>query len=82
MRNTGPGQDIYFADLNGDGKADFLTVDSVSGAVTFYENSGANSSIPNGWNWIHRGQVASGLGEAAGVRFADIDGDGKCQHCD
>ena len=70
---------IFFADLNGDGKADYLNVDLVSGAVTYYENAGASPGAPNGWHWIERGPVASGLGEVAGVRFADIDGDGEYQ---
>ena len=80
ITGIGSGEDMFFADLDGDGKADCLTVDPVSGAVTYYQNAGANTALPNGWDWIHRGQVGSGLGEAASVRFADMDGDGESSH--
>jgi len=44
--------------------------DDKTGAVTMYANGGPG----DGWLWINEGVIASGLGEGAGVRFADING--------
>jgi hypothetical protein len=68
------------ADLDGDGLADYLIVDEKSGAVHFWRNGGPNSAAPGGWNWYDLGQVASGIGEGAGVQFADINGDKKADY--
>ena len=72
-------QDIRLADINGDGKADYLKVDPVSGAVDWYLNGGANAAA-GGWLWIPMPQLAAGIGDGAGVRFADIDGDGRADY--
>ncbi|KAK4896112.1 hypothetical protein LTR27_005969 [Elasticomyces elasticus] len=73
---TGIGN-IHFADINGDGKADYLAVDDETGAVTMYTNGGPKD---DGWLWISEGVVASGLGEGAGVRFAGINGDCRADY--
>ncbi len=67
----GPGDEIQFADVNGDGKADYLIIDRKTGAVTIELNLG-------GGNWGPATIVASGTGAPAGskVMFADINGDG------
>jgi hypothetical protein len=62
---------VHLADLDGDGKDDYLWVHPSTGAVTLYLNTGNFDS------WTLVGQVASGIGAGAGVRFADMDGDGK-----
>ena len=71
---------IHLADIDGDGKSDILLVDGNSGAVSVYYNNGADSTAPNGWSWNYRGQIAAGLGDGSGVRFADVDGDGRADY--
>ncbi|KAK5000912.1 hypothetical protein LTR66_000329 [Elasticomyces elasticus] len=71
---------VHLADIDGDGKADFLIVNPTTGAVDCYINGGANTNANGGWIWIPRGQIASGIGAGAGVRFADIDGDGRADY--
>jgi len=64
---------VIFADVNCDGRADYLLVNNVTGAVTAYYNLGP-SSFPN---WAPPVQIALGVGTPASwVRFADVDGDG------
>jgi lysophospholipase L1-like esterase len=74
------GSQILLADINGDGLADYLAVNATTGAVTCYYNGGADSTAANGWFWSDGGVIASGIGEGAGVRFADIDGDGRADY--
>ena len=69
-------QNIRLADINGDGKVDFLDVHD-NGAVFCWINGGANKKAPGGWVWYPQGQIASGIGAGPGVRFADMNGDGK-----
>jgi hypothetical protein len=72
------GHTIHFADINGDGKADYLAVNDKTGAVNCLINGGPRDS---GWSWTSIGQIATGLGWAGqGVRFADIDGDGRADY--
>ena len=52
-------------------------VDDKTGAINVWANEGRDFGSPNLWIWTPRGQVATGLGAGAGVRFADIDGDGR-----
>jgi len=74
-----PGRTIHFADIDGDGKADYLSVDG-AGGVTAYLNGGPNSQANLGWVWISAGRIASGVGPGVEVRFADIDGDGLADY--
>ncbi len=72
-----PGSSIQFADINGDGFADYLSV-SPSGVVTGYINGGANPD-GSGWVWIPiSGNIASGVGAPKGSKymFADLNSDG------
>lgn len=68
---------VKFGDIDGDGKDDYLVVDAKTGALDAYLNKGADPNFANGWRWEPIGQIATGLGPGANVRFADIDGDGK-----
>ncbi|MFF1823620.1 FG-GAP-like repeat-containing protein [Kribbella sp. NPDC058245] len=65
---------VAFADLNGDGRDDYLLVNNTSGAVTAYINGGLGPKNQNAI-WDAWGQVASGAGEF--VVFADLNGDDR-----
>ncbi|MFC9797253.1 FG-GAP-like repeat-containing protein [Streptomyces sp. NPDC127584] len=71
-----PGREVTFADIDGDGDDDYLTVHPGTGAVTFWENQGASAASDSGWAWQPRGRIASGVGaRGENIRFADVDGD-------
>lgn len=53
---------VQFKDIDGDGKADYIGVDQLSGATTVYKNLGSKS---DGWGWdpMNGGKlIASGIG--------------------
>jgi hypothetical protein len=74
---------VHFADLNGDGRAEYLWVDE-NGAVTCFLNLG--SSIDQGphaaeVSWLPQGMIATGVGAARQeVQFADLNGDGRAEY--
>ncbi|KFY32373.1 hypothetical protein V493_00257 [Pseudogymnoascus sp. VKM F-4281 (FW-2241)] len=72
------GDQIRFADLDGDGRAEYIWVHD-NGAVTVWWNGGFDQNSNPKVNWFPgSGEVvASGIGDGQGVRFADINGDGK-----
>ncbi|WP_061298145.1 FG-GAP-like repeat-containing protein [Herbidospora cretacea] len=65
-------EEVRFADLNGDGRDDYLVV-GAQGQVRAWINNRAGGST----SWSSLGQVASGAGAREAVRFADLDGDGR-----
>jgi lysophospholipase L1-like esterase len=72
-----PGTYVDFADLNGDGRDDYLVVNDTTGAVTAYINGGLGPKNDNAV-WDPWGQVASGVKTASNhVDFADLNGDGR-----
>ncbi|KAK3216564.1 hypothetical protein GRF29_1g199579 [Pseudopithomyces chartarum] len=73
----GAGRGVRIADLDGDGLDDYVWVNDTTGAATLYINGGYSDGKIN---WQPKGQVASGLGDGAGVRFADITGDGLADY--
>ncbi|CAG8981912.1 hypothetical protein HYALB_00009167 [Hymenoscyphus albidus] len=82
MKDLVPTTAVHFADLNGDGRAEYLHVDN-AGAVTAFLNLGS----PNGGSdaakvsWLPQGKIATGVGATrGGVHFADIDGDGRADY--
>jgi hypothetical protein len=79
---AGPANAVYFADLNGDGKADYLVVNPDNGAVDVYWNYGPDPSWENGWKFVPAGQIASGVPHAnwGTLRFPDINGDGRADY--
>jgi hypothetical protein len=79
---AGPARSVYFADLNGDGKADYLVVNPNNGTVDVYWNYGPDSSWENGWKFVPAGQIASGVPHAnwGTLRFPDINGDGRADY--
>ncbi len=58
--------------LIGDGRADYLIVDPKTGGVSAYLNGGENVAASTGWIWLPQGSIAGGIGDGAGVKFADI----------
>jgi hypothetical protein len=75
------GQTVALADLNGDRRADYLAVNSTTGAVNEYLNvvpSGGDSAKPV---WVNEGQIASGVLTAGErVAFADLNGDRRADY--
>lgn len=75
-------QAVHFADLDGDGRAEYLWVDA-DGAVTAWHNGGGPDNGPNAAkiNWITLGIVASGVGgKRHQIQFADLNGDGRAEY--
>ncbi|GAA0427521.1 hypothetical protein GCM10010357_56460 [Streptomyces luteireticuli] len=71
-----PGEKVRFADINGDGRADYLAVQD-NGAVNAWVNNGGSGH--GGWSDV--GVFATGVGEPGEkVRFADINGDGRADY--
>ncbi|UCM90452.1 FG-GAP-like repeat-containing protein [Streptomyces marincola] len=76
-----PGRNVRFADLTGDGRADYLVVHANS-AVDLWANGGPK---PEGgdWYWAPQGTTASGVGVPGGrIQFADIDADRREDYLD
>ncbi|GAA0369310.1 FG-GAP-like repeat-containing protein [Streptomyces blastmyceticus] len=71
-----PGDQVRFADVNGDRRADYLVVDG-SGAVHAWLNDSSTGQD----KWTKAGVIATGTGAPVDqVRFADINGDGKADY--
>nr|WP_206685853.1 GDSL-type esterase/lipase family protein [Kribbella qitaiheensis] len=67
---------IRWADFDGDGRMDYLTVAS-NGAVQAFLNRGGDGH----GGWAVLGQVAGGVtADATRVRFADFDGDSRADY--
>lgn len=78
---VGPGAGVRFADISGSGKADYLYVHD-NGAVSLYQNGGADPNAPGGWLWIGPKEIAAGVPNAnqENVFFPDINGDGRADY--
>ncbi|KAF7378393.1 Acetyl xylan esterase [Mycena sanguinolenta] len=73
---------VQFADLNGDGRAEYLWVHD-DGSVEAWLNLGGPDDGPNAAkvSWFPAGTIATGIGEdGTGVRFADLNGDGRAEY--
>jgi hypothetical protein len=76
-----PGSEVQMADIDGDGKADYLVVNPTTGAVTAWLNGGHDPTSPSGWDWNPQGVIAPGVGAPGSeVQFADVNGDGKADY--
>jgi hypothetical protein len=56
------GDGTRFADMNGDGKNDYLFMD-IYGVTTFYINDGYDETASK-WIWVPQCVIASGVGAA------------------
>ncbi|MGZ9934984.1 FG-GAP-like repeat-containing protein [Streptomyces sp. NC-S4] len=71
-------EQVRFADFDGDGRADYLTI-AESGAVTAHLNRGGDPA--GGGGWVGIGQIATGTTtDRSRVRLADFDGDGRADY--
>nr|WTA65562.1 FG-GAP-like repeat-containing protein [Micromonospora sp. NBC_00855] len=70
-----PGRErVRFADVDGDGKDDYLVIDDVGGVKAWINNYAPD----RGFVWDYAGVIAAGVGAAKErVRFADMNGDRK-----
>lgn len=81
----GKRQEIQFADLNGDGRAEYLWVHS-NGSVSAWVNAGFQWTGPVGGGsakvgWLQQNLIAGGIGDPGSwITFADIDGDGRAEY--
>ncbi|GHC64318.1 FG-GAP-like repeat-containing protein [Streptomyces cinnamoneus] len=67
---------VRLADINGDGKADYIAVDDKGGLRVWLNNGGDGRG-----GWSEYGQIASGVGVSADkVRLADVNGDRKADY--
>ena len=77
-KGLGNGTNVRIADFDGDGRDDYAILDADTGAVTLYINGGFNNGDII---WLPRPKpAASGIGDAPGVFFADITGDGLADY--
>ncbi|KAI8671681.1 SGNH-hydro domain-containing protein [Fusarium keratoplasticum] len=74
-----PGSKIRFADLTGDGKADYI-VQYDGGAAKAYRNLGKIGTSQSGRKWSLIGTVATGVSPQGPVYYADINGDKKADY--
>lgn len=71
------GKEVLFADINGDGRPDYL-VKHPNGAIDAFLNIGKPKSV-DGIKWIPAGQIAGGFG-TDDISLADITGDGRSDY--
>ncbi|MFJ5774669.1 GDSL-type esterase/lipase family protein [Streptomyces sp. NPDC093094] len=71
-------EDVRFADVTGDAKADYLVV-SDNGAARAYTNTTAADGT---LKWVYEGHVATGSAGWSGdqIRFADVTGDARADY--
>ncbi|KAF7339011.1 Acetyl xylan esterase [Mycena venus] len=87
---TGPANgatrdNVILADVNGDGRADYLTVTHTGGVAELFINGGGPDNGPNAAKvvWFPQGVIATGVGSSGvGVQFADLNGDGRAEYLD
>ncbi|KAK6065946.1 esterase family protein [Seiridium cupressi] len=66
-----------WADIDGDGRADFLWMDKFMGDTTMWHNGGAIPTLGSAYNWNARGKVWAGQAQGACQSFPDLDGNGR-----
>lgn len=74
--------EIHFADLTGDGRAEYLWVHP-DGSVDVWLNQQQSTETAStlAINWLPQTRSAGGIGRnGAGVRFADLNADGRAEY--
>ncbi|RPA74879.1 hypothetical protein BJ508DRAFT_339604, partial [Ascobolus immersus RN42] len=79
--NGVPGSKIRFADIDGDGRDDFIILYD-GGAVKALRNDGNFPRVNSGRVWEDMGTIATGINGVSGskVLFGDVDGDGRTDY--
>ncbi|KAM5385383.1 hypothetical protein ACJZ2D_001024 [Fusarium nematophilum] len=73
------GTGVMFADLNGDGRDDYIYVDPDTGDVSAWINRLEKDGV---WQWQALGRIAVGVGATNDTpQMVDIDGDGRADFC-
>ncbi|KAI8721514.1 SGNH-hydro domain-containing protein [Fusarium sp. LHS14.1] len=70
-----PQAQVRLADIDGDGRADFCGL-SLNGDISCWRNGGIQDK-PAYWQALGRRFTGKGMGDLAGVRFEDLNGDGR-----
>ena len=63
--------DVRFADINGDGLADYIVISHISGAATMWENLGVNPEDRT-INWGEPQSIADGTSPGRAIQIFDI----------
>ncbi|KAI0451451.1 SGNH hydrolase-type esterase domain-containing protein [Xylaria acuta] len=73
------GTGVLFADLNGDGRDDYIYVDPSDGEVYGWINRLEKGGV---WQWQSIGRIAGGVGATnKTLQMVDLDGDGRADFC-
>ncbi|KAI1361353.1 hypothetical protein F5Y08DRAFT_314931 [Xylaria arbuscula] len=73
------GYGVKFADLNGDGRDDYIYIDPDDGEVYGWINRLESNDV---WQWESLGRIAGGVGATnKTLQMVDIDGDGRADFC-
>ncbi|KAI0540897.1 hypothetical protein GGR58DRAFT_511384 [Xylaria digitata] len=73
------GYGVIFADLNGDGRDDYVYIDPDDGEVYGWINRLEKDGV---WQWQSLGRIAGGVGATnETLQMVDIDGDGRDDFC-
>ncbi|KAI1133014.1 hypothetical protein F5Y10DRAFT_154929 [Nemania abortiva] len=73
------GTGVLFADLNGDGRDDYIYLNPDDGQVYAWINRLAKDGV---WQWQNIGRIAGGVGATnETLQMVDIDGDGRDDFC-
>ncbi|KAF5658685.1 killer toxin subunits alpha beta [Fusarium heterosporum] len=74
--NEGFGQaHVRLADIDGDGRGDYCVIDD-KGDIQCWRNGGTGE-VPEYWQSLGTRFTSKNMGDMNGVRFADINGDGR-----
>ncbi|KAK7991495.1 hypothetical protein PG988_000289 [Apiospora saccharicola] len=75
-QNVGFGGDrVRMGDIDGDGRSDYLVMDD-GGNILAWRNAGTDDT-PRYWEELGLRFPAKGMGDGRGVRFNDLNGDGR-----